>query len=283
MIDIIDRKSDFSENIIIMIVNKKLKNVLNRHEVLKIIIGINNFNLNDIIARAKEAEIGGATYIDIAANINILYELKQVSSLPICVSSINSHELFICFKAGADILEVGNFDIFYKRGIILSSKEIIAIAKDIMNRAPLACVCVTIPHYLSLLEQIQLAKKLESLGVDIIQTEGFSSKSKEDGCLVNSLNKASNALSSTYVFAKYLKVPIISASGINSLSAPIAVFYGASGIGVGSFVSHLNDSIHRSLIIQYISKSISKNFITDISNNNLNLYPVFDSININQY
>jgi Protein of unknown function (DUF561) len=267
-----------------MILNKKLKNALNRHEVLKIIIGIDNFNLNDIIIRAKDAELGGATYIDIAANINILHELKQVSHLPVCVSSINSNELLTCFKAGADILEVGNFDIFYEKGIVLSAKEVLAIAKDIMHKAPLACVCVTIPHYLSLLEQIQLAEKLESFGVDIVQTEGFSSKSKskEDSFLINSLDKSSNALSSTYVFAKYIKVPIISSSGINSLSAPIAVFYGASGIGIGSFISQFNDSIHRSFIIQYIIKSISKNLIIDISNNNLYLYPVFDHININK-
>jgi Protein of unknown function (DUF561) len=265
-----------------MILNKKLKNALNRHEVLKIITGIDNFNLNDIIIRSKEAELGGATYVDIAANINILHELKQVSHLPVCVSSINSNELLTCFKSGADILEVGNFDIFYEKGIVLSAKEVLAIAKDIMHRAPLACVCVTIPHYLSLLEQIQLAEKLEYFGVDIVQTEGFSSKSKEDLCLINALNKSSSALSSTYVFANYIKVPIISSSGINSLSAPIAVFYGASGIGIGSFISQFNDSIHRSFIIQYIIKSISKNLIIDINNNNLYLYPAFDHININK-
>ena len=61
-----------------MILNKNLESALNRHKVVKIIIGLSNFNLSNIIFQAKAAEIGGATYIDIASNINIINELKQI-------------------------------------------------------------------------------------------------------------------------------------------------------------------------------------------------------------
>lgn len=259
-----------------MILNKNLESALSKHEVLKIIIGLNNFNLNDIIFQAKAAEIGGATYIDIAANINVIHELRRVSTLPLCVSSIDPDELFACFKAGVDILEVGNFDIFYKQGIRLSSNNVLDIAKDIMYQAPLACICVTIPHTLCLLDQIYLAKQLESLGVDIIQTEGFNSKFKQDSYLVNSLRKSSSALSATYAFFKSIKVPIISASGMDPLSASIAVSYGASGIGIGSFMLKFNNLIDRSISIQSIIESMHQNLTMDISNKNLNIYSVLD-------
>jgi hypothetical protein len=259
-----------------MILNKNLKSVLNRNEVLKIIIGLNNFSLNDIISQAKAAEIGGATYVDIAANINIVHEIKQICNLPLCVSSIDPDELFACFQAGVDILEVGNFDIFYKKGIMLSPINVLDIAKDIMYRAPLACICVTIPHTLCLLDQICLAKQLESLGVDMIQTEGFSSKSKKDFYLVNSLRESSSALSTTYALFKNIKVPIISSSGMNPLSAAIAVSYGASGIGLGSFLLKFHDLIDRSMSIQSIIQSMHQNLTMDMSNNNLNIDSVCD-------
>jgi hypothetical protein len=263
-----------------MILNKNLESALNRHEVIKIIIGLSNFNLNNIIFQAKAAEVGGATYIDIAANINIINELKQISTLPLCVSSIDPDELFACFKAGVDILEVGNFDIFYQKGILLSANNVLDIAKDIMCQAPLACISVTIPHTLCLWDQIYLAKQLEFLGVDIVQTEGFNSKFKTDFYAVNSLRKSSSALSATYVFLKNIKIPVISASGMNPLSAAIAVSYGASGIGIGSFMLEFNDLIDRSIIIQSIVQSMHQNLTVDTKTKNLKIYSVFDYSNI---
>ena len=253
-----------------MILNKNLESALNRHKVVKIIIGLSNFNLSNIIFQAKAAEIGGATYIDIASNINIINELKQISTLPLCVSSIDPDELLACFKAGVDILEVGNFDIFYRKGIMLSANNVLEIAKDIMCQAPLACISVTIPHTLCLWDQICLAN----------QTEGFNSKFKTDSYAVNSLRKSSSALSATYVLLKNIKIPIISASGINPLSAAIAISYGASAIGIGSFLLEFNDLIDRSIIIQSIVQSMHQNLTMDIKTKNLNIYSVFDHSNI---
>nr|YP_009297782.1 hypothetical protein Kuma_082 [Kumanoa americana]AOM67516.1 hypothetical protein Kuma_082 [Kumanoa americana] len=252
-----------------MILDKKLNNALCKRSVVKVITGINNFNLNEIIVKAKAAEIAGATYLDIAANVDILYQVKQISSLPICVSSIDIDELFACFKAGASILEIGNFDVFYNKGIAFSSSQVLNLAKQLVNRAPSACICVTIPHTLKLQEQISLAQHLEFLGVDMVQTEGVSSKMQSNSRLINSLSNASASLSSTYVLAKFVNIPIISSSSINPLSAPIAISYGASGVGIGSFLSNFHHSLDISLVIRSIVQSMNDNLDLNANNNNL--------------
>jgi hypothetical protein len=263
-----------------MLLNDNWKQAFVKHNALKIITGLNNFNLNNIICTVKAAELGGATYIDIACNINIIYQVKRISCLPICVSSIDPDELYACFQAGADILEIGNFDSFYEKGIILSADCIYSLAQEMVHRASSACICVTIPHTLPISQQIQLAKRIESLGVDMIQTEGISSQVLGNSKLINFYNNVSASLSSTYLLAQNITIPIISSSGINSLSAPIAISYGASGIGIGSFVSQFNNPLKMSLIIKSIVQSMDQNTKLDIMSNHLLLSSVLNFCNI---
>lgn len=231
---------------------------------LKVIIGLNNFNTRDIISKVQAAERAGATYVDIAANVSILREVQVLSSIPICVSSIDVNELVKCYNAGADILEIGNFDIFYAKGLTFSEEQVFKLAENLRSLLPNATICVTIPHQLSLTDQVVLAKSLENLGIDLIQTEGSSSYKYIDNNLVNSVFNASSSLSTTYILSKYINIPIISSSGITPLTAPIAISYGASGVGIGSFfnssisplirsksIGSLIYSIHHSLLLNY--------------------------------
>lgn len=227
------------------------------------ILGLGNFNLREIMKAVQAAEIGGATYIDIAANVEILKEIKAISTLPICVSSIDIDELCCCFRAGADILEIGNFDIFYAKGISFSKKQVFDLTSELKYKAPNASICVTIPHTLPLEEQITLAQQVEGLGIDLLQTEGISSHIYLNNDLLNSVENASIALSSTAVFAQYVKIPIISASGINPLTAPIAISYGASGIGIGSFFCSFSNTLALARNITAIMSSLSSSVSTD--------------------
>jgi len=261
---------------LIMLFHQDLNEALKKRKVVKVIAGLSNFNLNTIFLIAKAAELGRATYLDIAANVNILYQVKQVCSLPICVSSIDIDELYSCFKAGADILEIGNFDIFYQKNIIINEQQLFNLARTLRYRAPSSCICVTIPHILNLSAQIKLAQRLESLGIDIIQTEGISSQTKNNIQPIYALNNASASLSSTSILAQYIKIPIISSSSINALSAPIAISYGASGVGVGSCISQLTNCIQMTWIIQSIVKSIDDNIILDIEKTDLLLSVLMD-------
>jgi hypothetical protein len=135
---------------------------------------------------------------------------------------------------------------------------------------------VTIPHTLELKEQISLAQKLEALGIDMIQTEGISSKIQSNSRLINSLNNASASLSSTYVLAKFTNIPIISSSSINPLSAPIAISYGASGVGIGSFLSNFHYPLDMSLVIRSIIQSMNDNLDLSTNSNSLVLSSILN-------
>lgn len=265
--------------------NKKLKKSFNNKKVIKIIAGINNFNMANVLEYVKACEISNGTYIDIAADPKIVSFVKKMTSLPICVSSINIYSLYNAVLAGADIIEIGNFDIFYNKGIIISSQQILNMSEQLRLIFPNIDICVTIPYWLSLDYQIKLAIDLESIGINIIQTEGCLSKD------INSFNKyinnydlyhsifrISSSLASVYALSKNVSIPIIVSSGVNALNAPISLSYGASGIGIKSSIRNLSnitemssyiDEVKYPLNILKISKNILKrdNYLSCYSNN----------------
>lgn len=242
-----------------MPLHPKIQVALQKSQVLKLIVGLDNFNLTEVIKKVQAAELGEATYIDIAANIDILRKIQKVSSLPICVSSIDIDKLYECYKEGADILEISNFDIFYKKRIFFSEHQILQLAKELRIKTPGSIICVTIPHNLEFNVQIKLAQKLEKLGINLIQTEGIRIKFSILNYLDQSIYNASSALSCTYVFSKYINIPIISSSGINSLNTPMAMSYGAFGVGIGSFFNLFSNSLDISNNIYAIIYMIRRN------------------------
>nr|QCI07808.1 hypothetical protein [Pleonosporium borreri] len=220
--------------------NKKLSIAFSLKNVIKIILGLNNKDINNIIQTAKAAELISVTYLDIIANPKVVALLKSMINLPVCVSSIDPLELYNCILMGADIVELGNFDIFYGNDIIFSAKEILELAIETRRLIPNNDICITIPHHLSLSKQINLAKHLSDLSINIIQTEGYSSKRKI-GININdnisyATNKASSSLSSTYAITQEVNIPVISSSGLSYLSSGISTFYGSSGVGICSSI-----------------------------------------------
>lgn len=236
----------------------KLKQDLKKKKVIKIISGLSNFNLVDIIKTIKAAEISGATYVDIASNPKLVKVLRSITDLPICVSSIEPRDLYNCLLSGADILEIGNYDAFYDRGIIFSAFQIIYLVNEIKSFLADKLLCVTIPHTLLLQDKIFLAQTLYEAGVTMIQTEGSITKGEfsvgSESLLLNSSNRSTSALSTAYAISKYTDIPVIASSGINSVSAPIAISSGASGIGICSSLSNYNSIAQK---VDYINQIVS--------------------------
>nr|YP_010196725.1 hypothetical protein LKZ11_pgp154 [Gracilaria cliftonii]UAD84529.1 hypothetical protein [Gracilaria cliftonii] len=143
----------------------ELKRRISYQKAVKIITGLNNFSIYSIIKIVKAAELGQASYIDMATNPEVISKVKSINSFPLCVSSIEPLELLDCVMKGADIVEIGNFDIFYDRKIYFSSQQILNLAKETRNLMPNIPICVTIPHTFLLSEQIHLAILLEKIGV----------------------------------------------------------------------------------------------------------------------
>nr|QCI09029.1 hypothetical protein [Inkyuleea mariana] len=247
------------------LLNTELNKSFIQKKVVKIITGLNNFDINYIIKVVKASEIANATYIDIAANTKIVSIIRSFTNLPICVSSIDPIELYNCTLVGANMVEIGNFDSLYTKHLFFSPSQIYQLAKKTKSLINNIDICVTIPHTLILSDQIKLAINLQNLGINVLQTEGLSTKKNifnkdsnlQDDIIFNSANKASSALSSTYAMANVVNIPIITSSGINSLSAPIAMCYGASAVGIGSALNHYKTIYQMSNYINEIVSSVS--------------------------
>lgn len=225
--------------------HSELSRLFKSKKIIKVISGLNNINIHQIIRIVKSAELSGASYIDIIANPQVVCIIKSMTSLPICVSSIDPVQLYNCVLAGADLVEIGNFDNFYQKSMNFSSNQVLKLAEYTRLLIQDKDICVTIPYNLSLLDQIDLAKKLEKLDINIIQTEGFLSKNNissklnfSNDSILHSATKASEALTSTYVLSQYINLPVISSSGIDYISSSVAIFCGASGIGISSAIKY---------------------------------------------
>lgn len=226
---------------------------------MKIITGINNFNIGQVVEIAKAADIAGATYIDIAANRMMIREVKKATNLPICVSSISLQDLYVASLEGIDIIEIGNYDYLYNNKIVFSHQQILSLAKEAIKLFPNIDICVTIPHTLFLNEQIYLSCQLEQLGIKILQTEGISIKSDlKSSSLTEFISKAYPSLSATYAISQAVKIPIIASSSMNLVSASLAVLYGASGIGISTSVKDCISTHAKSIYIQELMNSIKK-------------------------
>nr|YP_009395948.1 hypothetical protein [Dasya naccarioides]ARW65134.1 hypothetical protein [Dasya naccarioides] len=242
--------------------NKQLKNSFRNKQVIKVISGLGNLHLDKIIRITKAAELSHASYIDIVANTRIVSIINSITTLPICVSSIDPFELYNCSLAGADIFEIGNFDNFYSKKIYFSSSQILKLAKLTRFLISDKDICVTIPHTLNLYDQIILSKQLEELGVNILQTEGSVSrknlynKSFNDN-ISHSIISASEALSSTYAISNAVNIPVISSSRLNYISSSIAITCGAAGIGLASNLYKQKSIINMSAYIDEMYYSMT--------------------------
>ena len=84
---------------------------------MKIISGLTNLNRQNVADVVKAAQQGGATFVDIAADADLVRLVKSLIDLPVCVSAVEPAQQFVsAVEAGADLIEIGNFDAFYSSG-----------------------------------------------------------------------------------------------------------------------------------------------------------------------
>ena len=228
---------------------------------VKVCTGIDNFDIEKISKIINSAQLAGASAIDICANEEIITNARQLTDLPLIVSSINPTELAKAIELGADGIEIGNFETFYKKGIYFSANEILSIVKQTLSllNGEKPFFTVTIPCEISISEQISLAQKLEYLGIDLIQTEGrLTSKENFEG-VRGLLARAEQSLANTIELSHNIDAPIMTSSGINATTAPLAFSAGASAISIGSCVNKLNSEISMIATIKSIVEIAHKN------------------------
>jgi len=234
----------------------QLTNAFNSRRALKIISGLQNFDHDSVRMVVRAAAAGGATFVDIAADRELVKLAKAHCDLPICVSAVEPAKLAEAVAAGADLVEIGNYDKFYAQGRVFSAAEIIELTQATRALLPQIMLSVTVPHTLPLDLQVALAEQLVTCGADIIQTEGGTSSSPAHGGTLGLIEKAAPTLAAAYAIGRAVQVPVLCASGLSDVTAPMAIAAGAAGIGVGSAVNQLNDQIAMIAVVRSLRESL---------------------------
>jgi deoxyribose-phosphate aldolase len=236
-----------------------LQTAFANRQVLKVISGLNNFDRDRVAAVVKAADLGGATFIDIAADADLVRMARQLTHLPICVSAVDPQLFVTAVAAGADLIEIGNFDSFYAQGIRFEADEVLALTQSTRALLPEITLSVTVPHILSLDKQVELAQALVAAGADIIQTEGGTSSTPTHPGTLGLIEKAAPTLAAAYEIARAVDVPVLCASGLSNVTAPLAISAGAAGIGVGSAINKLNDELAMIAAVRSLVEALAAN------------------------
>lgn len=237
---------------------ESLKKSLRERNCVKVIAGINNFDVEKVKKVVTAAEQGGATAVDIAAREDLIYVTKQITDLPVFVSSVNPEELKMAADNGADVLEIGNYDALYNEGLRITSREVLEITRktrELVGRNVM--LSVTVPGHIDITEQIELARELESMGVDLIQTEGAAVAQVNNPGARGLLEKANVSISNTVELVRNVSVPVMTASGISSTTAPMAIAAGASAVGIGSCVNKLESTLEMLTAVRSVVESVN--------------------------
>ncbi|GFE68684.1 DUF561 domain-containing protein [Chroococcus sp. FPU101] len=240
----------------------KLQQAIAQRKALKVISGLNNFNIENVTNVVKAAEIGGATFVDIAADPDLVHLVRQIISLPICVSAVEPELLLKAVEAGADLVEIGNFDSFYAQGRRFEAQEVLALTQQTRALMPEITLSVTVPHILPLDEQVELAEALVASGANLIQTEGGTSSQPKNAGTLGLIEKAAPTLAAAYSISRAVSVPVLCASGLSSVTIPMAIASGASGVGVGSAINQLNDPVAMMASVRSLVEALENSSVT---------------------
>ncbi|MDS3861324.1 DUF561 domain-containing protein [Thermosynechococcaceae cyanobacterium BACA0444] len=240
-------------------IHPRLVSALAHRNALKVISGLQNFNYESVAAVVQAADQGGATFVDIAADPGLVKLAKSLTDLPICVSAVEPQALSVAVQAGADLVEIGNYDSFYAAGRVFSSEEVLELTRQTRILLPEITLSVTVPHTLPLDQQVELALALVQAGADIIQTEGGTSSQPTHPGTLGLIEKAAPTLAAAFEISQAVDVPVLCASGLSSVTIPMAIAAGASGVGVGSAINQLNSPIAMVAAVRSLVEALAAN------------------------
>lgn len=237
----------------------EFKNAMNNKCVVKIIAGIDNRNIENVRNVISAANQGGANAIDVCFDKNIYDMAREMTNLPIFVSSIVPSELAQAAQWGADALEVGNYDVLYKKGMRVSASDVRNIVSETLRLldGQNIFMSVTIPGHITVDEQIELAHWLETQNVNLIQTEGAATVNTQKTGSRGILETAEVSLANTMELSMNTDLPIMTASGIGVQTAKMAFAAGASAIGVGSAVNKCDSLISMIAVVRTIMDNVN--------------------------
>lgn len=236
------------------------KRHLREKRAIKIVSGIDNYDTESVKKIVSAAQMGLASAVDIACDKKVYDIARKNTNLPIFVSSIHPFKLAQAAKWGADAIEIGNYDALYTEGKTFSADEVYEITLETMSLTENlnTFISVTIPGGIDIDEQIELAKKLELLGVDLIQTEGVKPQGIKTLGAKALLEATQSAAGNTLELSRRVSIPIMTTSCINDKNVSLAFNSGASGVAIGSAISKLDTQVEMLAMVRRIVGSVSQ-------------------------
>jgi hypothetical protein len=235
--------------------------LMSRH-LLKVIAGLTNLDAASVAQISRAAAGGGADLIDVACVPALVSLAASASGLPICASAVDPELFPAAVAAGAAMVEIGNFDAFYPLGRRFGAEEVLALTRRTRQLLPDVVLSVTVPHVLPLDQQEQLAIDLAAAGADLIQTEGGTSARPFSAGALGLIEKAAPTLAAAHAISRALRsagasLPVLCASGLSAVTAPMAIAAGASGVGVGSAVNRLSDEVAMVAVVRSLKEALA--------------------------
>lgn len=224
---------------------QRFQRALQARQGFKVISGIANFDVESVLTlvrAAKNACHMDGLAVDVAAAPEIVKAVRAEFEGMVFASSVVVSELVAAVEAGADGVELGNFDALYAKGYYIDAAEVLTLAQETVKAiAGRAMVCVTVPGHLTVEAQVKLAQELEVLGVDLIQTEGAARLLSQTPQVksLSAAEKAEMTVSNAHALANAVSIPVMAASGMAADTVAAARVAGAAAVGIGSAVNKL--------------------------------------------
>lgn len=243
---------------------------MNERRALKVIAGMSNVDIERVRMILLSAIQSKATAVDVSANEEILSMATNLisemnSDITLFASSLLPMELATAVnKYHVSAIELGNFDSLYRQGLTITSERVLDLVREtlslIENREEVL-FSVTIPGSLEISEQISLARELENLHLDLIQTEGYISEDIKMEGIRGLINRAELTISNTLELSQNIELPIMTASNINTTTAQFAFAAGASVIACGSCINKLDSELSMRAVISNLMEIANRNGI----------------------
>jgi len=242
-----------------------LRSAITERRLLKVIAGLANFDAASVERIARASAAGGADLLDIACDPALVKAVAAVApALLICVSAVDPDLFPAAVAAGAEVVEIGNFDSFYPQGIVFGAAEVLELTRRTRALLPEVVLSVTVPHVLPLDQQEQLAVDLVAAGADLIQTEGGTSARPFSAGSLGMIEKAAPTLAAAHALSRAVELPVLCASGLSAVTVPMALASGAAGVGVGSAVNRLNDELAMVAVVRGLREAIDQRAVVRV-------------------
>ena len=242
-----------------------LRSAITERRLLKVIAGLANFDAASVERIARASAAAGADLLDIACDPALVKAVAAVApALPICVSAVDPDLFPAAVAAGAEMVEIGNFDSFYPQGIVFGAAEVLELTRWTRALLPEVVLSVTVPHVLPLDQQEQLAVDLVAAGADLIQTEGGTSARPFSAGSLGMIEKAAPTLAAAHALSRAVELPVLCASGLSAVTVPMALASGAAGVGVGSAVNRLNDELAMVAVVRGLREAIDQRAVVRV-------------------